>query len=433
MVKRRGLSSILSEVGPADGSGQAQKSSAFDRFMQTSPLDADPGIMEIARQVSAREPLPSRGRTDEQVNRAGQLSRTTEQDNRAGQLSRTTEHLSRTTEQVNRAPEQDNRAGQLSRSTEQVNRAGKPSRTTEQVNRAGQLSRSTEHPDDTDPPRISLLQPPPIARTHAQKKLLAYFEGHGSHISNYAKIIEETGLSLATVRRDVERLSRLGYIRKQLWRQGAARGLAFDYLGENEQDNRAGKPSRTTEQVNRAGKLSRTNEQDNRAPCIRKIDRSSYLSISLEGMAEHWPNLVRCGFGPDQLAQIEDGLALVGKSTERVFQGLDHAEWELANATMCDKDGQPVADPCAWVYRALVQTGYYRRPKGYVSPEEQYERDQETEAKARAQARENAREARFQAWCKGLSAQDREMALEGHRGPVEQWLKNVWSKRGEPE
>ena len=394
MVKRRGLSSILSEVGPADGSGQAQKSSAFDRFMQTSPLDADPGIMEIARQVSAREPLPSRGRTDEQVNRAGQLSRTTE-------------HLSRTTEQVNRAPEQDNRAGQL--------------------------SRSTEHPDDTDPPRISLLQPPPIARTHAQKKLLAYFEGHGSHISNYAKIIEETGLSLATVRRDVERLSRLGYIRKQLWRQGAARGLAFDYLGENEQDNRAGKPSRTTEQVNRAGKLSRTNEQDNRAPCIRKIDRSSYLSISLEGMAEHWPNLVRCGFGPDQLAQIEDGLALVGKSTERVFQGLDHAEWELANATMCDKDGQPVADPCAWVYRALVQTGYYRRPKGYVSPEEQYERDQETEAKARAQARENAREARFQAWCKGLSAQDREMALEGHRGPVEQWLKNVWSKRGEPE
>ena len=100
-----------------------------------------------------------------------------------------------------------------------------------------------------------------------------------------------------------------------------------------------------------------------------------------------WPHLVRAGFGADQMEQIVDNLDQLGKPTDRIVAGLDHAEWELENGKMLDKAGQPVADPCSWVFTALARTGYYRRPKGYISPEEQAAKDAEAEAKAVVAAR----------------------------------------------
>ena len=58
-----------------------------------------------------------------------------------------------------------------------------------------------------------------------------------------------------------------------------------------------------------------------------------------------------------QIEQIERALAEQGKTTDRVIQALDHAEWELAEGRMLDKVGQPVADPCAWVFRSLHRSG----------------------------------------------------------------------------
>lgn len=156
------------------------------------------------------------------------------------------------------------------------------------------------------------------------------------------------------------------------------------------------------------------------------------LSISLETVQTAWPSLAKAGFGPEQIEQIHAALAQLGKPAERVVQGLDHAEWELAEGKMLDKTGQPVADPCAWVYRSLAGQGYYRRPAGYVSAEEQAERDAIVEAKALARTRENARQERFHAWAQGLSREERDKALEGRRGPEEAWLKNVWTSKGEP-
>ena len=99
---------------------------------------------------------------------------------------------------------------------------------------------------------------------------------------------------------------------------------------------------------------------------------------------------------------------------------------------MLDKANQPVADPCAWVFRSLASQGYYRRPTGYVSPEEQAERDAAEEAKALAKTREIAKQGRFRAWLQGLSVEQREKVLEGRIGPEEAWLKKEWIKRGEP-
>jgi hypothetical protein len=136
------------------------------------------------------------------------------------------------------------------------------------------------------------------------------------------------------------------------------------------------------------------------------------------------------GFGLDQIKQIEASLAKIGLPLDRVYQGLAHAEWELERGQMLDKDGQPVADPCSWVFAALARTGYYRRPKGYISPEEQAAKDAEAEAKAVAAARQAAEQAQFEAWRDGLSPDELADALRGHPGgPKDAWLKKIWRDR----
>lgn len=369
--------------------------------------------------------------TTEQDNRTGQVSRTTEQDNRAEQPSNRAGQPGTLAGQPSRATGQDNRTGQPGTITGQDNRAGQVGRTIKQDNRAGQPGRTTEQGDV-----LSLLLPAAApARTPAQKSLLAYFERYGTHVSNYDRIIAETGLPLATVRRTLDKFLALGMLSKSTWCQGSARGLRFTFHGATGQDNRAGQPSTVTGQDNQAPQSSRTTEQDNRAEqrgtSLMKIDRKN-LSISLKTLETSWPTLARAGFGLDQIEQIHASLAQLGKTADRIVQGLDHAEWELAEGKMLDKQGQPVADPCAWVYRSLASQGYYRRPAGYVSAEEQAERDAAEEGRALAKSREAARQERFRAWLQGLTAEEREKALAGKIGPEEAWLKKEWMKRGEP-
>lgn len=144
----------------------------------------------------------------------------------------------------------------------------------------------------------------------------------------------------------------------------------------------------------------------------------------------HWPRLFRCGFGPDQIAQIMASLSRLGKSSDRVVQGLDHIEYELTHDQLVDKEGQPVADPCSWAFRALAQNGYYRRPKGYVSPEEQALLDQEEEARAVFTAKKKAEQAQFETWQAGLSPREMEEFLrECPGGPKDAWLKHVWKEK----
>jgi len=280
------------------------------------------------------------------------------------------------------------------------------------------------------------LDTPAMVRTPAQKRMLRYFEEHGHHASNYDKIIAETGLRYGTVRDVVARFEKQGIITKAPWIQGSARGILFTFHGATQHDNPTRQSSITTQQSNltpQSGITLQHNTSTSQSNTFYKIDRK-ILSISLETLETAWPDLARTGFGLDQLAQIERSLNEQGKPLDKITQGLDHAEWELANGKMLDKTGQPVADPCAWVFRSLASAGYYRRPVGYVSPAEQAERDAEEEAAALAKSREKARHARFQAWRQGLSAKELQNALTGKIGGADEtWLKNVWIKRGEPQ
>jgi len=255
----------------------------------------------------------------------------------------------------------------------------------------------------------------PLARTRQQQAVYGYLAGATDIVTSVNNLSEILTICPATLRKILAVFEQGGAIRKT--RIGND-GLRIQFVGEKRSDHTV-RPHGLTTRSDQNASL--------------KIDRLKTLSISAETIGLTWPSLARAGFGPEQYEQILANLAAVGKPTDRVTQGLDHIEYELASGQLTDKTGQPVADPCSWAFRALAQNGYYRRPKGYVSPEEQAERDAAAEAQALAQSREQAREARFQAWAKGLSAADRQSALEGKQGPEEAWLKNVWRQRGEPE
>jgi len=371
----------------------------------------------------------------EQYNRTRQQIRTTEQDNEVGQKGSGTGQWGEEAEQGSRTREQNNRAVQSGCTIGQDKRAGQKGRTEEQGKGAPQL-RNSEPPRDYIP---VLLDSPAPARTPAQRRVLGYFENHGSHVSNYDKIITETGLPYNTVRKGIDKLIAAGCLSKTRWSQGSARGLLFTYHGQTGQFNRAPQQDNPIGQYAEAGQKGRAIGQDNKVgqkdTPLKERDRKN-LSISLETVQTSWPTLARAGFGLEQLEQIQAALAQLGKSADRIIQGLDHAEWELAAGKMCDKAGQPVVDPCAWVFRSLASQGYYRRPAGYLSAEEQAEIDAKVRAeemeRALTRARESARQERFRAWEQGLSWDERKKALEGRRGPEEVWLKNAWAKLGEP-
>jgi hypothetical protein len=136
------------------------------------------------------------------------------------------------------------------------------------------------------------------------------------------------------------------------------------------------------------------------------------LEILTEGdIAFHWPELSRQGFGTHQIRQILHELSRKNIGPERVMQGLIHAEWELASGRMRDKEGKPIELPVNWVFAILARQGYYPRPQGYVSPQEQAELDAAEEAKRITAARKARLEADCDAWIAGLSQEQRRMIL----------------------
>ena len=141
--------------------------------------------------------------------------------------------------------------------------------------------------------------------------------------------------------------------------------------------------------------------------------------LTEEDISFHWPTLARDGFGTAQIRQICQRLHKIDIPTTRILQGLTHAEWEMAYGTRKDSKGNPIEKPAHWVFETLARQGYYPRPAGYVSPQEQAERDAAEEKARFAAAHEARKEAEYEAWAAQLTAQERErIVLE--RSPASQ-------------
>jgi hypothetical protein len=170
-------------------------------------------------------------------------------------------------------------------------------------------------------------------------------------------------------------------------------------------------PSILKEENSDRENLSISSEKTERLENARKLEVLTECDIAF-----HWPELARLGFGTHQIRQIVQRLAQVGIASTQVMQGLIHAEWELAAGRMRDGTGTPVANPVNWIFSILARQGYYRRPEGYVSPEEQAAHDAAKEAEQVAAAHTALFTAECSAWIATLSEENRQFILSERKG-----------------
>ena len=250
------------------------------------------------------------------------------------------------------------------------------------------------------------------------------------YIISRQEVVNKLNLTEISVKRYFAEFASLGFFRKETYRRGVCQGVRLFLVRSLCQRFKAIDPTHDPTHVPTPTNAPTPDPIDD-PTTSNTIDRkNSFLSISSENLETNWPQLAASGFGPSQLEQISANLTTLGKPLDRIVQGLDHAEWELEHDLMCDKDGHRVSDPCAWVFRSLARTGYYRRPKGYVSPEEQAALDAQAEAKAVIEARQRAEAMQFEAWRAELTPEELAEAMVGcPGGPREQWLKRYWKIR----
>lgn len=259
-----------------------------------------------------------------------------------------------------------------------------------------------------------------------QINVLALIQRAEARVTPYGRIARQLAQefdmqrSAESIRGIVNRLAARGFIRRKQARDGTIRGVRFttidalicphitgnrpDVQGSIQaeaQSEQSTGPSILEEKIDRKN-LSISSEKDENSNATRRLE-----ALAEDDIAHHWPNLARAGFGTCQIRQIIGRLAQVNIGAEKVMQGLTHAEWELETDTMRDKSGVPVGSPVNWVFSSLTRNGYYRRPTGYVSPQEQAELDATEEAKRLADAREARNEAAFDAWLADLLPEER--------------------------
>lgn len=272
------------------------------------------------------------------------------------------------------------------------------------------------------PRGFSSLQIAILSVLKAYQQVIAYWQ-----IAELVATRYQISTTEGAVRGALERMYRRGFLMRTRAAAGSLKGNRYAFTAEP-------CPHILACSAMESGKLSHTHleteKAETAAPSIlEKKDRKN-LSISshreedkkrLEALTEedikfHWPKLAGFGFGTDQIRQIIQRLEQ--KDTEaplsNILTGLNHAEWELERGLMQDKDGKPVGLPANWVFFILAKQGYYPRPSGYVSPQEQAELDAAEERKRFMAAQEERQKTECDAWVARLST-DEQSAILGEK------------------
>lgn len=298
------------------------------------------------------------------------------------------------------------------------------------------------------PPLPHTTTDPALCMTDTQARVLAYFISSRVEVIKYEELTAALDIPYGTVRWAVSRLEKERFLAKRKFRKGRIQGIAVtlneaacqDFARKRMDGIPGNNTSHSTQHSNYHSTkqsdeftLQKTHSLADASPLLKKDRKEDSFSLKLlslteEDLAFHYPHLHRHGFGEAQIRQVLERLEKVDKSPDRLFVSLEHAEWELAQGGIADKDGNPVENPCAFVFTALAKTGYYRRPKGFVSTEEVAAREAEERLEAERKARDRREAAEFERWRQGLDPGERERLLTGSRGPEEQWLKNHYLK-----
>ena len=267
-----------------------------------------------------------------------------------------------------------------------------------------------------------------------QINVLALAYRAGARVTPYGRIARRLAAEFGmpqqaeSVRGAVNRLAARGFLRHQQARDGTIRGVRFsiteellcphiirpqaaEHVAERCEARGDARPGHSAvpsllEKIERKNNLSVSSEKEEEQEKIRLLE-----ALTEEDIAFHWPELARQGFGTDQIRQTIKRLAQVNIGAGRIMQGLTHAEWELSAKRMCDKSGKPIASPVSWVFKILATQGYYPRPEGYRSPQEQAEQDAADELKRQSVAYEARQTAEAEAWIARLGPDERSAIL----------------------
>ena len=247
------------------------------------------------------------------------------------------------------------------------------------------------------------------------------------NIAEMLNINFQTTLSADAVRGSITRLKNNSFIESQKTSLGKRRGnvytiksLACSYIPMiNMQDN-----MQTSQQFNMHpavhtntsrfkdrtdSNLSILNPATNQNHQSYKHD---FESLSKDDIEFHFENLAKNDFGTDQIRQIILRLESVNISLENVMQGLTYAEWDLEHGQMKDKNGKLIEKPSSWVFKILAKQGYYPRPKNYISPAEQIERDAKTETEALEKLKKEFEDVQYENWRDSLSEEKKQELME---------------------
>lgn len=106
---------------------------------------------------------------------------------------------------------------------------------------------------------------------------------------------------------------------------------------------------------------------ENLSNAEEKLSARRLLEINAEDFEIHWPRLHEHKFGPNQIRQIVNHRVTGGETLLDIKNSLYAAEWELEHETFPkNRKG-----PCNYLFATLKDTGTWRRPVGFLSPNEQ--------------------------------------------------------------
>ncbi|SMF44428.1 hypothetical protein [Desulfovibrio gilichinskyi] len=134
------------------------------------------------------------------------------------------------------------------------------------------------------------------------------------------------------------------------------------------------------------------------------------LSISTDDFQILWPRLYEKRFGPDQIRQIVEHRLSFGETILDIEESLHAARWELENGTF------PEARKgiCNYLFATLRSKGTWRRPTGFLTPNEQALANAKKADKTRAElkniekqkmekAEQDLQNQDFESWLNSLS------------------------------
>ncbi len=265
-----------------------------------------------------------------------------------------------------------------------------------------------------------------------QTAVLKYIIVNCGKILSYKQIASELQIAEGTVRGNIAKLSQAGFITHHPVKSGKIQGNAFG-LNESlccifsakheiafhfpvDED-----PSALTDPAT----ASATSPQIDRSLLTIK---NNLLALTQQDLSLRFPKLAEFNLSPKQIKQFVDTLEKHGFPLDDLLQSLDYLNWELEQGPIRDKAGDTVESPLGYLFNAIRSTGYYRRPKGFISPDEQKAYDLELAGRAVLEAYKKAADVYFQIWLSSLAPSERKEILLRKRGPEMPFLRYYWEQ-----